>query len=70
VTSLGFLDSDDLRRLTGAARAAGQEAWLKAEGIPHKRQGARVTVAWLHVHNWLEGRPAVSFVEPDLSNVS
>jgi hypothetical protein len=69
-TAGGFLDQDDLRQLTGAARRAGQIAWLQAEGIPFKPGGKdAVLVAWVHVHAWLEGKPAVSFVEPDLSNV-
>lgn len=69
MTQGGFLDADDLRHLTGAARVNAQEAWLRGEGIPCKREGPRLVVAWLHVHAWLEGRPPVSFVEPDLSSV-
>lgn len=38
-TATGFLKAEDLRHLTNAARADGQEAWLQARGIPHKREG-------------------------------
>ncbi|MBT9467117.1 DUF4224 domain-containing protein [Hydrogenophaga sp.] len=69
MTAGGFLDKDDLHRLTGAARANAQEAWLKAEGIPCKRQGTGVLVLWTHVHAWVEGRPTVSFVEPDFTSL-
>jgi hypothetical protein len=69
-TAGGFLDHDDLRQLTGAARRAGQIAWLQAEGVPFRTSGrGEPLVAWVHVHAWLEGKPPVSFVEPDLSNV-
>jgi hypothetical protein len=69
-TAGGFLDHDDLRQLTGAARRAGQRACLQAEGIPFRTSGRdQLLVAWVHVHAWLEGKPPVSFVEPDLSNV-
>lgn len=68
-TQGGFLDKDDLRSISGKARIDAQEAWLKAEGIPHKRQGNRITVCWTHVHAWVEGRPLVSFVEPDFSSL-
>lgn len=70
-TAGGFLDSDDLRQLTGAARRAGQIAWLRAEGVPFRPSGkGEPVVAWVHVHAWLEGRPPVSFVKPDLSGVT
>ena len=69
MTAAGFLNPDDLRRLTHAARANAQEAWLKAEGIPYKRPGRDVLVLWTHVQAWIEGRPAVSLVEPDFSSL-
>lgn len=69
MTTGGFLDSDDLHRLTGAARANGQEAWLKAEGVPHRREGRNLIVLWVHVQAWVERRPLVSFVEPDFSSL-
>lgn len=65
----GFVSDDDLKILTGAAWAGRQEAWLKAERIPYKRRGPRVTVCWIHVHAYYEGRPPVIDVEPDLSSV-
>ncbi len=54
MTPIGFLNPEDLRRLTGRARANGQEEWLKAEGIPHKRQGSDMLVMWAHVQAWIE----------------
>lgn len=71
MTAAGFLDKDDLRQLTGAAQRRGQVAWLQEHGVPFKCSGKdQLLVAWKHVHAWLEGRPPVSFVEPDLSGVS
>lgn len=52
----GFLHKDDLRRLTGAARANAQEEFLKAQGIPYKRHGTEVLVLWVHVQGWMEGK--------------
>jgi hypothetical protein len=69
VSTTGFLSPDDLRRLTGRARAAGQEEWLKSEGLPHKRRGSDVLVMWVHVQGWIEGRHTSAHVEPDLSMV-
>lgn len=66
----GFLNKEDVRRLAlGRARADAQEAWLKQEGIPFKRQGKEILVLWTHVHNWIEGRPSPSFVEPDFTSL-
>lgn len=70
MTQGGFLDSDDLRRLTGAARARGQADWLKAREIPHKFEDRRVIVLWQHVTAWLENRPVVSSNGPDWSKVA
>lgn len=71
MTGTGFLDRDALRQLTGAAHRSKQVTWLHAEGIPFKINGKdELIVAWVHVHAWLEGKPPVSFVEPDLSGVS
>ena len=66
----GFLDRDQLRQLTDCARRSGQEAWLRSEGVPFKlsRKGD-LLVCWVHVHAWMEGRPPVSFVEPDFSSL-
>lgn len=52
-----FLQSPDLHQLTGYARAADQEKWLKERGVPHRRDGRRVIVARCHIRAWLEGRP-------------
>ena len=70
MTAAGFLDRDALRQLTGAAQRRAQVAWLQEHGVPFKPNGKdELLVAWKHVHAWLEGRPPVSFVEPDLSGV-
>lgn len=70
MTQSGFLNSDDLRQLTGAARARAQGAWLAAREIPHKVEDGRVIVLWQHVTAWLEGRPVVSSNGPDWSKVA
>lgn len=70
-TAGGILDKDDLRSVSGKARIDAQEAWFRSEGIPCRRSGKNeLLVAWVHVHAWLEGKPPVSFVEPDLSGVT
>lgn len=70
MSTAGFLSREALRQLTDCARQAGQEEWLRAEGIPFKlsRKGELV-VCWKHVHEWIEGRPAVQFAEPDFSSL-
>lgn len=67
--SSGFLDDGALRRLTGRARANDQEQWLKAEGLPYKRQGKHLLVMWTHIQAWIEGRPVIAHVEPDFSSL-
>lgn len=52
----GFLDKPALRQLTGAARANAQEEFLKAKGIPYKRDGREILVLWVHVQAYIEGR--------------
>jgi hypothetical protein len=53
----GLLSKADLRQLTGRVPVAAQEAWLRAEGIPCRRNGkSELVVAWTHVHAWLEGK--------------
>ena len=69
MSTAGFLDKDDLRKMTHAAYLSSQEEWLKAEGIPYKRTGRNLLVLWAHVRNWVEGRPSVSLVEPDFSSL-
>jgi hypothetical protein len=62
-----FLNAGDLLGLTGYSRAAEQEAWLKDQGIPHKRDGKRIILARYHARAWLEGRPVVASNEPNLA---
>lgn len=51
-----FLDKAELRALTGKAQVGTQERWLQAQGIPNRRDGARLIVSRFHVRSWLEGR--------------
>ena len=55
-----FLKAPELHDLTGFARAAEQEAWLKGRGIPYQRDGRRVIVCRIHARAWVEGRPVVA----------
>lgn len=61
-----FLTADDLHALTGFARAGQQEAWLKDQGIPHRRDGKRIILSRAHARAWLEGRRVVASNEPNL----
>lgn len=51
-----FLSTQSLHDLTGYARANKQAEFLKANGIPHRVDGARIIVAQKHALNWLEGK--------------
>lgn len=62
-----FLSPADLHDLTGYARAAEQEAWLKHQGIPHKRDGRRIILARIHARAWLEGRSIAPMNEPNIA---
>lgn len=68
--SQGFLTKAELRRFTGAAWRARQREKLRERGIPFKEEGEDTLVLWVHVQAWIEDRPTVSFVEPDLSGVN
>lgn len=61
-----FLSTADLHALTGYARAAEQEAWLKEHGLPHRRDGKRIIMARFHARAWLEGRTVRQSNEPNL----
>lgn len=39
-----FLDSPELRKLTGAAWSRGQAAWLREHGIPFRQDGLAAKV--------------------------
>jgi len=62
-----FLSPQELHDLTGFARAAEQDGWLKDHHIPHQRDGRRVVVSRIHARDWLEGREAVASNAPNLS---
>ena len=66
MTPTEFLSAVETHGLTGFARAAEQETWLKAHGIPHQRDGKRVIVSRFHARAWLEGRPLVASNAPNL----
>lgn len=65
----GFLGKEDLRQLTGAARRAQQIAKLREKGIPFTLEGDAIVVMWVHVQAYQEGRPTVSYAEPDFSSL-
>jgi hypothetical protein len=44
-----FLTASETHALTGFARAAEQQAWLKEHGIPHQRDGTRIVLSRFHV---------------------
>ena len=64
-----YLNSSDLHSLTGYARSGKQAEWLKASGIPHRVDGARIIVSHQHVRGWLEGRTVASSQGPNWSAV-
>lgn len=65
-----FLTPEELRNLTGHARAGAQDGWLAERGIPRQRDGARVIVSRVHVRAWLEGKPVVSSNGPNWEAVA
>jgi hypothetical protein len=65
-----FLAADELRTLTGCKPVAKQDAWLRDNGIPHRRDGSRLIVCRAHVRAWVEGRPVVSSNGPNWSAVA
>ncbi len=62
-----FLSAQELHALTGFARAAEQDAWLKERAIPHRRDGRRVVVSRFHARSWLEGREVVASNAPNIA---
>lgn len=62
-----FLKGAELHDLTGFARAAEQEGWLRDHGMPHQRDGRRVIVSRYHARAWLEGRAVTASNEPNLA---
>jgi Domain of unknown function (DUF4224) len=65
MTTPELYDPTETTRLTGAARAATQAAWLKQNGIPHRVDGKRVIVSREHVRAWLEGRTVQQSTGPN-----
>ncbi|WP_417283387.1 hypothetical protein [Comamonas sp.] len=50
-----FLLPFELKRLASAGKLDEQEAFLKQEGIPHRRLGKRIVVSREHARAWLTG---------------
>jgi Domain of unknown function (DUF4224) len=65
MTTPEYLDAPELHRLTSAARAPTQAAWLKQKAIPHRVDGKRVIVSREHVRAWLEGRTVQQSTGPN-----
>lgn len=51
-----LLEPIEIRKLAGASKTDEQEAFLKQEGIPHKRLGRRILLSRAHVRAWLSGQ--------------
>ncbi len=65
-----FLDSAEVRELTGFSRAAEQDDWLTNRGIPHRRDGRRIIICRVHARSWVEGRAVVSSNGPNWTAVA
>lgn len=65
-----FLETTDLRKLTGFVDHAKQDAWLTEQGIPHKVVRKKVIVSREHVRHWLEGRRMVSSNGPNWAAIA
>ncbi|CAM4307825.1 DUF4224 domain-containing protein [Comamonas aquatilis] len=50
-----FLRPQEIKRMASACTIDEQEAFLKKEGIPHKRIGKRILVSRAQVREWLTG---------------
>lgn len=51
-----LLEPQEIRKLAGASKTDDQEAFLRQEGIPHKRRGRRILLSRAHVRAWLSGQ--------------
>ena len=51
-----LLDPKEIRKLAGVSKTDEQEAFLKSEGIPHKRRGRRILLSRARVRAWLTGQ--------------
>lgn len=50
-----FLLPQEIKRLASAEKLDEQEAFLKTQGIPHRRLGKRIVVSREHARAWLTG---------------
>ena len=64
-----YLDNTDLHKLTGYARPGKQAEWLKANGVAHRVDGARIIVSHVHARMWLEGRTVTHSTGPNWGTV-
>lgn len=64
-----FLDSADVKALTGETSPERQVAVLGLRGIPHQVVGRRVLVSRYHVRQWLTGAPLTPTRKPNLAAV-
>ena len=51
-----YLDSRELKLLTGYKQHKKQADWLTVKGIPFKLDGSRLVAAKTHVQSWIEGK--------------
>lgn len=65
-----FLETPDVRKLTGFADHTKQDAWLTEHGIPHRVVRKKVIVSTEHVRRWLEGRRMVSSNGPNWAAIA
>lgn len=56
-----ILSADEIRDVTGYARAAQQAAWLRERCVPHRLEGRRVILSRHHFREWLEGLDDTGF---------
>jgi hypothetical protein len=50
-----LLSPVEVRELAGRASRDAQAEWLSAQGVPYRRDGARILVSREHVRRWLSG---------------
>lgn len=60
-----FLSAAELHALTGYARAAEQEEWLKGHNMPYLRDGKRIVASRFQVRERLAGREVVTSHGPN-----
>ena len=51
-----WLNTAELKTLTGTLNPDDQERVLTKDGIPYRRRGRRILVSRFHTREWLSGR--------------